>query len=1237
MSRFLARRFSSVALAVAGLAGALVSSSIARGQAQYQLPTAQTTLSVGNTPLGVAAADFALNGYQGVVAVNSQSNQISVYVASGADTFMPPATYNVCGGPPVLTNVGPSFVLAKDLNGDGYPDIAVACPVSNAIDVFLNNGSGGFPSTPSQVISVANPVAMVSGNFNNTGKVGLAVAGGSGNVTVLENTGSGYSATTIAITGTFSGITTADFNNDGNLDLALSDSVGNKVDVLIGDGAGNFTASGSYPVGTTPSGIATADFNHDGNQDLAVSNAGSNNVSVLFGSSTGTFTVQNIAPAAGTDPIGIVVTDANRDGIPDIIAFDAAVGKNTNQGSLAILLGLPSGSFQAALIETLPDVPGSESAVADFNRDGKPDIATLEQVNGDIALLLNNFLPTPQQGGRSFQAPTTLTTGMGNMADSVTVGDFNHDGLQDIAVSYLEDNSVQVLINNGSGFNTATTYPVGKQPYAVTSADLNGDGYADLVTVNTTDGTVSVMLNTGKTGNGAFGTAHNYPVGRLPFGVAIGDLNGDGIPDLAVTNMGGNSVSILFGQKSGVFAPGPTLTTGVNPFGIAIGDFEHNGYPGIAVTCYHTGQLYVFPNNKNGTFGTPFITATDPFPTSVVVGDFNRDGKLDIVTGNSISNNTSFFAGNGAGSFLAGVTSPALNFPVSIAAADFNGDGILDLVEVAPNYNQVSVALGQGDGTFGNFQQRAAGDFPAGTQPWGVAVGDFNNDGRPDIVTANTFQRVNIASPAYQLQYMKEFPPVSGGNPSINVLTNISGAFQTLQTNPRQFPVSSTTPVTLTGKVGSLSGGVTPTGSLVFEDTNGTVLGTAVATLNNGAASLTLQNMGSGQHIITTLYSGDSNYQPNTNVDGSLVIGVSGTPVTLSFNPTSVAYGGLINVTITVTGSGNAAPTGTVILYAYNENGVEGSTQTTLNFTSSNGNVSTYQGQIGVDLPLGNYELYAVYNPGNYPSGSSANEPLTVTGQPMTVNLSCNPPVNDIIGDLGLADADDIPGQQTCTAQVFNQNGGRVFRGVVDFSVANGPSQVVNNGYSGEYGGYYAVFMFPNPTSTYYTVTATFPAGQGLPLGANGGYYGSGTVTQSFCTNGPGTCTLPAAARSGPVAAFSRQLGATFANRPAGLAGGNLGRFQFQLNRPTNRPGSFMLQNGPRLRVIQHGSPVIGPQAPIISQPPTQQGPPVISQPGGSAPSIGPKTATGSRLGQNPGIDYRLMDSPTGVDPRFNP
>ncbi|MGH7227053.1 MAG: FG-GAP repeat domain-containing protein, partial [Gemmataceae bacterium] len=351
----------------------------------------------------------------------------------------------------------------------------------------------------------------------------------------------------------------------------------------------------------------------------------------------------------------------------------------------------------------------------------------------------------------NFVAPHTLGNGHGNFADGIAVGDFNHDGNADIAATYMEDNAVRVVLGKGTGrFNTAVEYPVGKQPYWIASGDLNNDGYDDLVTTNTGDDTVSVLMNKAD-GSGTFNAAQSYPVGHLPFQVAIGDLNGDGIPDLAVTNYGDNTVSILYGKSGGGFTSGRTLATCANPYGVAIGDTRNNGQNDIAVTCFHTAQLEVFLNSSalpyipppaQASFQSPEIYSTDSYPTSLIMADFNRDGNLDIVTGNSIANDVSFFAGHGDGSFADGVISPSLNFPDSIAAGDINGDGILDLVGVAPNYQQVVVTLGKGDGTFGNFYQRV--EFAAGTQPWAVALADFNNDGKLDIATANTVDRVNL-------------------------------------------------------------------------------------------------------------------------------------------------------------------------------------------------------------------------------------------------------------------------------------------------------------------------------------------------------------------------------------------------------------------------------------------------------------------------------------------------------------
>ena len=209
-----------------------------------------------------------------------------------------------------------------------------------------------------------------------------------------------------------------------------------------------------------------------------------------------------------------------------------------------------------------------------------------------------------------------------------------------------------------------------------------------------------------------------------------------------------------------------------------------------------------------------------------MVGDFNRDGKLDIVVGNTTPNDVDFFAGAGNNTFAAGVESPSLNFPDSIAAGDFNGDGILDIVGVAPNFNAVELTLGVGNGSFGTFAQRSAGEFADTKQPWAVAVGDFNNDGQLDIVTANTYNQVNIASPAYQARYLAEYPAVPAGNPSIDVLTNASAAQINLTTSSPASPLPSiNTGTVISANVQPAYSGGTPTGSVIFENSSGAAPG----------------------------------------------------------------------------------------------------------------------------------------------------------------------------------------------------------------------------------------------------------------------------------------------------------------------------------------------------------------------------------------------------------------------------
>lgn len=1078
-------RFASTAVAAAVFAGLLTLPNPARAQGLLQSPSAN--LLTGTTPQGVAAADFNRSGWVGLVVADSTNKNIKVFLGTGSNTYNGGTTYTVC------TN--PTAVLATDINHDGYPDIIVACTGSAIIDVLMNNGSGGFGAATSIGPLSGSPVALVAGDFAGKGYVDVASADSNGNVSIfLNTTGNGtFSASHVTTAGTLSGIAAGDFNKDGHLDLAVSDSANGKVYTLLNGGTGTFTFTNTSTVGagTKPSGIVAADFNQDGNMDVATSNAGKNTATILLGNGTGSLTVQT-AQATGTDPIALSTTDVNSDGFPDLVAFDELSGST---GAVAVLLGNGDGTLQVAQISAQTFLPGTQAAVADFNRDGKPDVALTQQGNQKVSVLLNNTLPTQYPDGRSFAAYSTLASGLGNFADSVAVGDFNKDGKLDIAVSYMQDNDVQVLFGAGNGsFSGAVKYPVGSQPYWIAAGDLNGDGYPDLVTANTTlsskTGTISVLLNNK---NGTFAPAVSYNVGGQPYQVAIGDLNGDGYADVAVTNNLANTVSILFGSKTGVLTVQPaTLATCANPYGVAIGDFKHNGFPSVAVTCYASSQLEIFPNNGNGTFGSPFMYTVGnsfnslvPNPASIALGDFNRDGKLDIVVGNTTANNISFFAGNGDNTFKPSVESPSLNFPDSIVAGDFNGDGILDIAGVAPVWNAVELTLGVGDGTFGSIAQRAAGQLTMKTVPWALAAGDFNGDGQMDIVTANVDHVVNIANATGQWRYLTQFPANPSGNPSIGVLMNASAAQINLTTSPGSPLPYNNSGVTINANVQPAYTGGTPTGSVIFENSSGSVLGSGPYTLDaGGTATYPIGHLGSGSYLFTSLYSGDANFQPTTGSGAAYTVTVNGTPVTLTLSASSVPYGTTgIRALVTVTGTGvGGFPSGTATVFTST-----GATVGTVTL-ARNGNNSTGTVTFNATAPnfnVGSYELYAVYNStnGNFPNGSSSDVPFTVTSLSTTIS--------DLCGNIIFASG--------CIATITPSSGPAITGGVVNFteSFNGGPTSApvaepVNGGTA----------IWPNAfaVSGTYVVVGTF-------VPANGNYTGSTTSnTFSIVCLFPGFC-----------------------------------------------------------------------------------------------------------------------------------
>ena len=487
----------------------------------------------------IATAKLSNSGHLDLVVGTGYGTTLGILRGNGDGTFQSPVVYPL----PQYDDEG---LLIADVNSDGKPDIVIGTQggrglTPNYLTILLNKGNGDFGAppllfsvkSPLNQATATNAVGVTLADLTGNGKLDLVVtdwdvpieplANGDlpplptinfatqqidtrGTISVLAGNGDGTFQTErqYYVGGRPIAVAATDLTGDGSKDLVVVNAFDNTLSILKGNGDRTFQSAITIPVGTNPTSIALADFNGDGKPDIAVTNLVDNNVSVLINQSTpGAINFQ--APvnyAVGTYPAGIVARDFNNDGILDLAVVNSGnFFSSSRDTTLSILKGSGDGTFQPATTQVLwggyNGSGGDAIAAADFGT-GQLDLAVANFSTGEIMIAHGH-------GDATFTPGEIYKVGAG--PEGIVAADFNGDGKIDIAVNDLNDYSVALLLGNGDGTfvscaSRTDDFPRGfgwatwGYPAFMAAGDLNGDGKPEIVVTNLFEAAVTVLQNT---------------------------------------------------------------------------------------------------------------------------------------------------------------------------------------------------------------------------------------------------------------------------------------------------------------------------------------------------------------------------------------------------------------------------------------------------------------------------------------------------------------------------------------------------------------------------------------------------------------------------------------------------------------------------------------------------------------------------------------------------------------------
>ena len=459
-----------------------------------------------------------------------------------------------------------------------------------------------------------------------------------------------------------------------------------------------FATRADIPTGSGPQFICNADLDGDGKPDLIVANGDGNSVTVFHNTSTAgsvSFTQVASYTMGGTGyPIGVAAGDLDGDGKPDIVI--------SNYYTQTLTFYLNASSTGNIVMDSVLSVPSGNyilgASIADLNGDGKPEVIVASQGSNMLAAYTNNSTI----GHISFSGELPILAPPGGSPFKVIVADFDGDGKPDLAAANTYAGTVSVYLNTSTtggavSFATNADFLTGDFPEGIAAGDLDGDGKPDLVVANNTDNTLSLLRNTSTPGALSFAPQLTVNSGYAAYDLVIADFDGDGKPDIAVDDQYNNTISVHRNTSSpGAIAVSPNVdyTTGNIPYAITTADFDGDGKPDIA-TANDADNTFTVLRNKgsNETAITSFNPTVGTRGTLVTITGVNLTGVSSVSFGDSAATSFTYISPTTVTAVVGGGASGPVSLVAAAGGASLAGF-IYGTAPVISNFTPDSAAQG---------------------------------------------------------------------------------------------------------------------------------------------------------------------------------------------------------------------------------------------------------------------------------------------------------------------------------------------------------------------------------------------------------------------------------------------------------------------------------------------------------------------------------------------------------------